>query len=37
MRKKEGGLVKYYWDKPNKKNDPKRSSLMYKNLSLGIG
>ncbi|MGJ0336404.1 cache domain-containing protein [Aliarcobacter cryaerophilus] len=21
--KKEGGLVKYYWDKPNKKNDPK--------------
>ena len=22
-KKKEGGLVKYYWDKPNKKNDPK--------------
>ena len=21
--KKEGGLVKYYWDKPDKKNDPK--------------
>ncbi|WP_148571434.1 methyl-accepting chemotaxis protein [Aliarcobacter cryaerophilus] len=21
--KKDGGLVKYYWDKPNKKNDPK--------------
>ncbi|MGC6733042.1 cache domain-containing protein, partial [Escherichia coli] len=21
--KKEGGLVKYYWDKPNKKNEPK--------------
>lgn len=35
--KKDGGLVKYYWDKPDKKMIQRLNSLMYKDLLHGIG